>query len=108
MGKKKFEMTPEEMEVSRIRIPRKDEVLGVVETMLGGDKVKATCDDGNTRVCRIPGRLRKRVWIRAGNLILIQPWIVQTNERGDVIFRYTDTQANWLRRKGFCKAISIG
>jgi len=107
MPKKKFQPTEEEMEISRIRSPRKDEVLGSVELMLGGDKVRAKCDDGNTRICRIPGKLRKRIWIRTGDLILVQPWKVQTNERGDIVFRYTSTQANWLKRKGFVKTISI-
>ncbi|MEM5843950.1 MAG: translation initiation factor eIF-1A [Candidatus Aenigmatarchaeota archaeon] len=107
MGKKKYQPTPEELEVARIRIPREGEVLGVVEMMLGADKVRAKCDDGNVRICRIPGRLRKRVWIKVGDLILIQPWNVQSNERGDIIFRYTPTQANWLKRKGFVKSISI-
>lgn len=107
MGKKKFVPTPEEVEVSRIRIPRQGEVLGVIEMMLGADRVRANCDDGNVRICRIPGRLRKRIWVKTGDLILVQPWIVQTNERGDVIFRYTPTQTNYLKRKGFVKTISM-
>jgi len=105
MGKKKFEPTPEEVELSKIRIPRQGEVFGSVEAMLGGDRVRVTCDDGNIRICRIPGRLRKRIWIRVGDLVLIEPWKVQTNERGDVIFRYSSTQANWLKRKGYVKTI---
>jgi translation initiation factor 1A len=96
-----------EDEITRIRIPRSPEVLGIVEMMVGGDKLRVKCDDGNTRICRIPGRLRKRVWIRVGDLVLIEPWDAQSNERGDVIFRYTATQANWLRRKGFVKTITI-
>lgn len=107
MGKKKYEMVGEEAEVARIRIPRKGEVLGVVEMMLGGDKMRVKCDDGNVRICRIPGRLRKRVWIRVGNLILAQPWKVQSDVRGDIIYRYTSTQAYWLKRKGYVKSISV-
>lgn len=107
MPKKKFQPSQEEVEIARIRIPKKDEVLGTVELMLGGDKLKVKCDDGNIRICRIPGRLRKRVWIRTGDLILVQPWKVQTEERGDVVFKYTHTQANWLKRKGYVKSISI-
>lgn len=107
MGKKKFEISQEQIEISRIRTPRHGEVFGTVEMMLGGDKLRVRCEDGNTRICRIPGRLRKRVWIKAGDLILVEPWKVQTNERGDVGFRYTSTQANWLRRKGFIKSTSI-
>lgn len=107
MAKKKYEMSQEEVEVSRIRIPRQGEVLGIVEMILGGDKLKTKCDDGNERTIRIPGRLRKRVWIRTGDLILVEPWKVQSNIRGDVIFRYTSTQANWLKRKGFVKSIDF-
>lgn len=107
MGKKKFEPTKEEIEIARIRTPRQPEVLGVVEQMLGADKLRVKCDDANTRVCRIPGRLRKRTWIKTGDLVLVEPWKAQSEERGDVVFRYTATQVNWLRRKGFVKTISI-
>ncbi len=107
MGKDKFQPTQEEIELSKIRIPRQPEVLGVVEMMLGGDKLRVKCDDGHTRICRIPGKMRKRVWIRPGDLVLIEPWKVQSEERGDVGFRYTSTQAGWLRRKGFVKTISV-
>lgn len=104
---KKFEPTQEELEIARIRIPRQGEVLGAVEMMLGADKLKVICDDEKIRICRIPGRLRKKVWIGAGDLVLVQPWKVQTDIRGDIIFRYTSTQANWLKRKGFVKTILI-
>ncbi len=104
---KKYEPTQEELEIARIRLPREGEVLGSVEMMLGGDKLKVFCDDGKIRICRIPGRLRKTVWIGAGDLVLVQPWKVQSDQRGDIIFRYTPTQANWLKRKGFVKNISI-
>lgn len=107
MGKNKFQPTAEELELSRIRIPRSPEVLGLVEMMVGGDRARVRCDDENVRICRIPGKLRKRVWIKGGDLVLIEPWIVQTKERGDIIFRYTSTQANWLKRKGFVKSIIL-
>ncbi len=103
----KVEPTKEEMEISRIRLPRTPEVLGVVEQMVGGDKMKVKCDDENERLCRIPGKLRKRVWIKPGDLVLVGPWKVQSHERGDIVFRYTSTQANWLKRKGFVKSILI-
>src|SRR3989338_2891946 len=106
MGKKKFEISPEELEVSRIRIPRQGEVLGIVEMMLGADKLRVKCEDGNVRISRIPGRLRKRVWVRPNDLVLVKPWVVKTNVRADLIFIYTHTQANWLKRKGFMKTNS--
>jgi len=97
----------EEEEISRIRIPRKGETLSVVELMLGSDKMRARCDDGKERIIRIPGKLRKKVWIKVGDLILVQPWKVMTDRRGDVIWRYTRTQANWLQKKGYVKNISF-
>ncbi|MBI2542812.1 MAG: translation initiation factor eIF-1A [Candidatus Aenigmarchaeota archaeon] len=99
------EPTQEEIEISRIRMPRNREVLGIVEMMLGGDKIRIRCADGHTRICRIPGKLRKRVWIRIGNLVLVEPWEAQTNERGDVVFQYTSTQVNWMRRKNIIKDV---
>ena len=108
MGKKKFEMSKEEAEIARTRIPKEGEVLGIVEQMLGSDKLLVSCDDEKERIVRIPGRLRKRVWIRVGDLILVQPWKVMSDKRGDVIFRYTKTQALWLQRKGYLKNITYG
>lgn len=107
MGKKKRELTPEEEEIARTRIPGEGEVLGLVEMMLGADKVRVNCDDGKVRICRIPGKLRKRVWIKPGDLVLVHPWKVQSNERGDIVFRYTPTQANWLKRKGYTSSLSF-
>lgn len=106
MGKK--ELTQEELEIARIKLPKEGEVLGAVEMMLGGDKLKVICEDGNVRICRIPGKLRKRVWVGAGDLVLVQPWKVQSNERGDIIFKYTPTQANWLKKKGYVKKLQVG
>lgn len=105
--KKRKEVLTEEEEISRTRIPKEGEVLGLVELMLGSDKLRVQCDDGKERIVRIPGKLRKRVWIRVGDIILIQPWKVMTDIRADVIWRYTRTQANWLKKKGYLKIISI-
>jgi translation initiation factor 1A len=100
-------MSREQVEIARIRIPRKGELLGVIEMMLGADRVRANCSDGNVRVCRIPGRLRKRVWMRPGDLILVKPWIVQSDIRADIVYRYTHTQVSWMKRKGYVEGISL-
>ena len=100
-------MSRDQVEIARIRMPRKGELLGVIEMMLGADRVRANCSDGNVRVCRIPGRLRKRVWMRPGDLILVKPWVVQSDIRADIVYRYTHTQASWLKRKGYVEGISL-
>lgn len=103
-GKKQL---TEEEEIARIRIPKEGEMLGKVELMLGSDKLRVQCDDGKERIVRIPGKLRKRVWIRVGDIILLQPWKVMSDRRADVIWRYTKTQSKWLEKRGYMKSISV-
>ncbi|MHA1238824.1 MAG: translation initiation factor eIF-1A [Candidatus Odinarchaeia archaeon] len=90
-------------ETRRVKLPREGEVLGVVIQLLGSGMVKVHCNDGYLRICRIPGRMRKRTWIREGDVVLIAPWDFQFEERGDIIWRYTQSQAQWLERKGYIK-----
>ncbi len=98
----------EEEEIARTRLPKEGEMLGIVELMLGSDKLRVQCSDDKERIVRIPGKLRKRVWIRVSDLILIKPWKVMSDRRADVVWRYTRTQARWLQRKGYLKNISVG
>lgn len=87
----------------RIRKPREGEVLGVVESMMGASRLRVRCQDEKIRLCRIPGKMRKRRWIREGDVILIKPWDIQGDERADVVTVYKRAQAEWLRRKGILK-----
>jgi len=96
---KRKKLTPGE-EIARIRMPSPDEVLGVVEQMFGFNHLRVRCKDGHVRVCRIRGKIRKRLWVRENDLVVIRPWSVQSEKKGDVIYRYTRTQVAWLRRKG--------
>lgn len=87
-------------ELERVRMPRAGEVLGVVEQMYGFDRLRVRCKDGFTRNCRIPGKIRKRLWVREGDVVIVRPWPVQSKEKGDIIHRYTGAQLDVLRRKG--------
>ena len=89
-----------EERISNLRLPNNDEVFGVVEEDMGSSHMKVRCKDGHTRVCRIPGKLQKRVWIREGDVVIIEPWEVQSDEKGDIVFRYTQTQLGWLKSAG--------
>jgi translation initiation factor 1A len=95
---------PEQNEVIRVRVPRKHdrEVLGVVESMLGANKIRVRCMDGVVRLGRIPGKMKKRTWIRAGDIVIVVPWDFQ-DEKSDVVWRYTRPQVDWLERRGYLK-----
>lgn len=98
-------MEEETPEFIRVRIPEKGEIIGIVKANLGGSRFEVKCVDGFTRICRVPGKLKKRMWVRAEDIILVRPWEVQANERGDIIWVYTKAQAAWLDRKGFLKSL---
>jgi translation initiation factor 1A len=91
----------EQPDVFRIRKPRPGEVLGVIESLMGANKLKVRCQDDKIRLCRIPGKLRKRLWMREGDVVLVKPWSIQGDKSGDIVIKYNPTQASWLRKKGF-------
>jgi len=82
-------------------LPVANDVLCVTVRLLGFDRLMVKCQDGNERLCRIRGKMKRRVWIREGDVVLVSPWDFQSDKRGDVIWRYTRGQAEWLRRNGY-------
>src|SRR3989338_11599850 len=100
-----MEQTQEQPEF-RIKVPRNNEVLGFIEQRLGGSRMRVKCLDGKIRICRIPGRLKRKLWIREGDLLLIEPWEFD-NDKGDVIFKYQPNQVDWLKKKGYLKDMQV-
>jgi len=92
---------PEEGEYVRSPMPKKmkREMFAIADQLLGASKIRIICADGESRMGRIRGKLRKRMWIREGDLLIIRPWEFQ-DEKADIIYRYTRTQATNLARKG--------
>ena len=104
----KGNMSQEEIEqqhIARIKLPRGDQTIGILEQRLGGSRNRVKCLDGKTRICRIPGRLKRRLWVRPGDIVIVEPWEFGGDEKGDVIFKYNNTQVGWLRRKGYLKKL---
>ncbi|MBJ16860.1 MAG: translation initiation factor eIF-1A [Euryarchaeota archaeon] len=87
----------------RIRVPlpkrKVNEMFAIADQILGGRRVRSVCEDGETRLARIPGKMRRRQWVREGDLIVVQPWEFQ-DEKANVCMRYTKTQSLYLSRKG--------
>lgn len=87
----------------RVRTPRGREVLGIVDAMLGSNKLRVRCQDDRIRLCRIPGKLRKKVWMHEGDVVLVEPWEIQGETNADIIMKYNPTQVSWLRKKGLLR-----
>jgi len=98
LGKKKV---VSETGIQNMLLPATTDVLGVAVKMLGFDRIMVKCQDWHERLCRIRGKIKRRVWIREGDIVLVSPWDFQSDTRGDIIWRYTRGQADWLRKKGY-------
>ncbi len=102
---KKKQQSSYNEQVVRVRTPREGEVLGILESRLGASRCLIRCFDNKTRNCRIPGRLKRQLWVREGDIVLVQPWEFGGDEKGDIIYKYRPNQVAWLKRNGFLKAL---
>jgi len=91
------------------RIPNKQdsEILGVVVEILGGEHMTVKAEDGETYLATIRGKIKKRMWCRQGDLVLIVPWDFESKPRdgkkprAHIVWRYTRTQQSWLESHGY-------
>jgi translation initiation factor 1A len=100
LGKRKVK---NESSLQKMLLPSVNDVLGMALKMLGGERVLVKCQDGKERLCRIRGKLKRRVWVREGDIVLVSPWDFQSDKRGDIFWRYRKNQNEWLRNKGYLK-----
>ncbi|KAM0259238.1 hypothetical protein ACHAQJ_003443 [Trichoderma viride] len=70
-----------------------------VVKMLGNGRLEAMCFDGSKRLANIRGKMRKKVWINQGDIILLSLRDFQDN-KGDVILKYTSDEARNLKNLG--------
>ena len=70
-----------------------------VVRMLGNGRCECFCFDGVTRLGHIRGKMRKKVWITAGDIILVGKRDFQ-DEKVDIIHKYTADEARNLKQYG--------
>lgn len=95
-----------QQEISRIKLPRGREIFGIVEQRVGGSRMFVKCFDGKRRNCRIPGSLKRSLWVREGDVVIVEPWEYGGDEKGDIVFKYTNTQVNYLKKNGHLTGLS--
>ncbi|HEC81630.1 MAG TPA: translation initiation factor eIF-1A [Thermoplasmatales archaeon] len=99
----------EQDEYIRTPLPKKDqgELFAIADQIMGGSRIRVICEDGKSRMARIPGRMKRRYRIRTGDLVIVKPWPIQ-DEKADIVFRYTHIQAaNLSKRKLLPETIDV-
>lgn len=96
MGKKKSE----EEESSELLLPTEGQVICVVTEMVGANHVRVLCMDGKSRMARISGRLRRKVWINPKDVVLVGIWEFR-DDRGDVLYKYSREERKKLIELGY-------
>ncbi len=84
----------------RLPLPNRKnhELFAIADRLLGGSRINVICEDKKSRMARIPGKMKRKARVRAGDLLIIKPWEIQ-DEKADVVFRYSRTQASSLSRR---------
>ncbi|GMI39966.1 hypothetical protein TrCOL_g4891 [Triparma columacea] len=70
-----------------------------VVRMLGNGRCECFCFDGVTRLGHIRGKMRKKVWVTAGDIVLCGLREFQ-DEKVDIIHKYTADEARNLKQYG--------
>merc|ERR1712185_502405 len=69
---------------------------GQVQRMLGNGRCEVQCFDGTKRLCHIRGKMRKKVWVNQGDIVLVSLRDFQ-DEKGDIIHKYQADEARNLK-----------
>ena len=72
---------------------------GQISKTLGSGHLEVQCFDGQKRIAHIRGKLRKKVWINPGDVVLISLRDFQ-DSRADIILKYTPDEARSLKALG--------
>jgi translation initiation factor 1A len=92
-----------ESNLKELVLPQQGELLGRVNKISSGDHVLVKCTDGKVRLCRIRGKMKRRVWIREHDIVLVAPWDFD-DDRADVLWRYIKAHEEWLSQNNYLPA----
>lgn len=71
----------------RAKMPNKGQLIGLVMQRLGGNRMSVKATDNKTRNCRVPGKFKRKFWLRPGDAVIIEPWL-DDDDKADVVFQY--------------------
>ncbi len=96
------EFIPGQESQIRVKMPRGKEIIGIIIQRLGGSRMFVSCMDRKTRNCRVPGRKRRELWLREGDVVIVEPWEFD-GEKADVLYKYSKAAISKLKKMGMLK-----
>ncbi len=104
-GRRTYSSNPQPV-VKRVKMPyrKNGEMFARVTDIYGQERMGVYCEDGKHRLGRIRGKIKKRVWIRKGDLVVVNPWDFETETKGqkekcEISWRYLRHEISWLQRR---------
>jgi|Transcript_86091 translation initiation factor 1A len=97
--KKKKKNSQDGREKRELIFKQKDQEYAQILKMLGNGRCDTYCFDGIRRLCHIRGKMRKRIWINVGDIVLIGKREFQ-DRKGDIIQKYFPDEAKNLKDYG--------
>jgi translation initiation factor 1A len=99
-----------EEEIISVPLPdnKYKEMYAVVKKVLTGSRMNVLCEDGKSRLARVPGGKRRGLGrIKRNDLLIISPWDIQ-NEKADIVYKYRKYQVKFLsERHSLPEAVDI-
>ena len=75
------------------------QVYGQISKLLGNSRVLCNCFDKEERQCTIRGKLKNRVWMNVGDIVLISLRDIDP-QKGDIIHKYLPGEIKRLIKDG--------
>ena len=87
--------------INKNELVKKDEqqMYARVIKLLGSGRLNALCEDGETRMCKIRGKMMKKDFVKTDGIILISLREYE-NKKADVIHNYNDDEVRVLVSDG--------
>lgn len=99
-NKKKQNGQIDEPKISKAPLPKEKQIIGIIEQRFGGNKMKVNCLDGKERTGRVPGRLKRYLWLRPEDVVIVEPWELD-DTKADILLKYKPNQIAWLKKNGY-------
>jgi len=70
-----------------------------ITKLLGNCRLEGNCFDGKTRICNIRGSMRKKIWIKVGDIVIVSLREFEDN-KCDIIYLYQAKEVKKLVKMG--------